>query len=72
MSRLGPVIVCYSEPADQDRFAPQEAARFYERESRVLVARSATIPFTHVCSGRWDDCGPRVALDTALPRLKSL
>ncbi len=37
MSRLGPVIVCYREPADQDRFAPQEAARFYERESRVLV-----------------------------------
>ncbi len=37
MRELGPVIVCYSEPADRDRFASQEAARFYERELIVLV-----------------------------------
>jgi len=34
---LGSVIVCYSEPANRDRFAPQKAARFYERESIILV-----------------------------------
>ena len=37
VTALGPAIGRYREPADQDRFAPQEEARFYERELTVLA-----------------------------------
>ncbi len=73
MHEINRVIAAGPFVAHWDSLHAYHVPSWYEdAKFGIFIPRSATIPFTHVCSGRWDGFGPRVAPDTALPRVKPL